>query len=126
MKTLSERIEIAAHAVRAHLPADFTPRALVILGTGLGELAETVPTIAQVPYSAIPGFAVSTVPGHVGRLVAGRIGPTPILLMQGRLHYYEGYNLDEVTFPVRVAQALGADTLLVTNAAGGLNPAFRT
>src|SRR5437764_1572932 len=110
MSDLRERIATATAAVRDQLPPDFSPRALVILGSGLGGLADGVAAVAQMPYAAIPGFPVSTVPGHVGRLVFTQIGPTPVMLMQGRLHYYEGYGLDEVTFPVRVAQALGADT----------------
>lgn len=125
MSTLSERIEAAAAALRERLPAGFTPRALVILGSGLGGMADEIPAVASVPYSEIPGFVASTAPGHAGRLVFGHSGPTPIALMQGRLHFYEGYSLEDVTFPVRVASALGADTLLVTNAAGGLNPSFR-
>jgi purine-nucleoside phosphorylase len=111
--------------LRERLPADFTPRALVILGSGLGSLADAAEPVAVIPYGEIPGFAASTAPGHAGRLVCGYVGPTPVALMQGRMHYYEGYSLEEVTFPVRVLRALGADTLVVTNAAGGLTPSFR-
>jgi purine-nucleoside phosphorylase len=125
MSTLPERIETAAAAMHERHPEGFTPRALVILGSGLGGLADETPTVASVPYGEIPGFVASTAPGHAGRLVFGHSGPTPVALMQGRLHFYEGYSLEDVTFPVRVAKALGADTLVVTNAAGGLNPSFR-
>jgi purine-nucleoside phosphorylase len=125
MSTLRERIDAAAEMLRGRLPGDFTPRALVILGSGLGGLADEIPAVATVPYSEIPGCPTSTAPGHAGRLVLGHAGPTPVAMMQGRLHFYEGYSLEDVTFLVRVAKALGADTLLVTNAAGGLNPSFR-
>jgi purine-nucleoside phosphorylase len=125
MSTLRERIDAAAEMLRGRLPGDFTPRALVILGSGLGGLADELPTVAAVPYSEIPSCPSSTAPGHAGRLVFGHAGPTPVALMQGRLHFYEGYSLEDVTFLVRVAKALGADTLVVTNAAGGLNPSFR-
>src|SRR5690349_16563471 len=112
MDTLRERIEAGAAAVRAQVPADFTPRALVILGSGLGALADAAAPVAVLPYGEIPGFAASTAPGHAGRLVLGHIGPTPVALMQGRLHYYEGYSLEEITLPVRVLRALGAETLI--------------
>ena len=125
MSTLRERIDTAAAMLRERLPADFSPRALVILGSGLGSLAEAADAVAVIPYAEIPGFVVGTTPGHAGRLVFGHIGPTPVALMQGRAHYNEGYSLEEVTFPVRVARALGADTLVVTNAAGALTPSFR-
>ncbi len=125
MSTLRERIDRATAMLREQLPGDFTPRALVILGSGLGGLADEIPAVASVPYGEIPGCVASTAPGHAGRLVFGHIGPTPVALMQGRLHFYEGYSLEDVTFPVRILQALGADMLLVTNAAGGLNPSFR-
>ena len=126
MNNLRERIDSATTALRERLPKGFTPRALVILGSGLGGLADAAdPPWPSVPYGEIPGFAVSTAPGHAGRLVFGQIGPTPVAMMQGRLHYLRRLSLEDVTFPVRVAQALGADTLLVTNAAGGLTPSFR-
>ena len=125
MSRLREQVDAAAGALRERLPDGFTPRALVILGSGLGGLADEIPAVASVPYGEIPGFVASTAPGHAGRLVFGHSGPTPVALMQGRLHFYEGYSLEDVTFPVRVAKALGADTLVVTNAAGGLNPSFR-
>jgi purine-nucleoside phosphorylase len=94
----------------------------IILGSGLGALAGEVEAVASIPYAEIPGFAQSSVVGHAGRLVAGTLEGTRVLVMQGRLHYYEGHTLQQATFPVRVIRALGAETLIVTNAAGGLNP----
>ena len=125
MNTLRERIDTAAAYLRGRLPAGFTPRALVILGSGLGGVADAVVPLLAVPYGEIPGFVASTAPGHAGRLIFGHLGPTPIAVMLGRLHFYEGYSLEDITLPVRVLRALGADTLVVTNAAGGLAPALR-
>jgi purine-nucleoside phosphorylase len=96
----------------------------LILGSGLGPLADEVDVMAAVPYAEIPGFAQSSVAGHAGRLVLGTLEGVNVAVMQGRLHYYEGHSLQQVTFPVRVLRALGAETLIVTNAAGGLNPGF--
>ncbi|MDR0766439.1 MAG: purine-nucleoside phosphorylase [Odoribacteraceae bacterium] len=101
------------------------PRVAIILGSGLGAFADDIAGRREIPYAAIPRFPVSTVAGHAGRLVAGEIEGKSVLVMQGRFHFYEGYSMQEVTFPVRVAHALGARTLLVTNAAGGVNPLFR-
>ena len=101
-----------------------TPKVGMILGTGLGGLAKQIEHQAAIPYSDIPHFPISTVQSHAGRLVCGTLSGTPIIAMEGRFHYYEGYSLQQVTFPVRVMKALGASTLLVTNAAGGINPQF--
>jgi len=101
------------------------PELGVILGSGLGAFAELVEEKVIIPYSEIPHFPVSTVEGHAGRLVFGKVNGRPIVVMQGRFHYYEGYNMQEVTFPVRVMQVLGVTGLIVTNAAGGVNTAFR-
>ena len=120
-----EGVGAATAALRARLPAGFAPRALVILGSGLGRLADEVDAVARIPYAEIPGWAASTVPGHAGRLHCGTLAGVPLLMMQGRLHYYEGYTMAQVTFPVRVARALGAEILIVTNAAGALNPEYR-
>ncbi|HKP51912.1 MAG TPA: purine-nucleoside phosphorylase [Chloroflexia bacterium] len=119
------KIVLAAHAVRKQLPEGWSPQVGVILGSGLGALAGEVEALASIPYSDIPGFAQSSVIGHVGRLVLGTLEGTRVAVMQGRLHFYEGYDLQQVAFPVRVMRALGVDTLVVTNAAGGLNPDFR-
>jgi purine-nucleoside phosphorylase len=102
------------------------PRVGLILGSGLGELADEVESPVVVPYAEIPYFPVSTVKGHSGQLVLGELCGVPIVAMRGRVHYYEGYTLREVTFPVRVINELGADALIVTNAAGGLNESYRT
>jgi purine-nucleoside phosphorylase len=102
----------------------YLPKVGIILGTGLGELATQITERQEIPYQDIPNFPVSTVEGHSGKLIVGKLGTTQVLAMQGRFHYYEGYSMKEVTFPVRVMKALGVETLLVSNAAGGMNPDF--
>lgn len=97
------------------------PELGLILGSGLGGLAEEITDPLYIPYEEIPNFPVSTVEGHVGRLVIGKLAGVPVLTMQGRFHYYEGYDMQTVTFPIRVMQSLGIKKLLVTNAAGGIN-----
>jgi purine-nucleoside phosphorylase len=101
------------------------PQTGIILGTGLGELINMIEPLVEISYSEIPHFPVSTVEFHKGKLVYGKIGETLVLTMQGRFHYYEGYSLQEVTFPVRVMKELGVKNLLVSNAAGGMNPEFK-
>lgn len=96
----------------------------MILGTGLGGLAEQITSKTVIPYAEIPHFPASTSPSHTGQLVCGELRGVPIVAMEGRFHFYEGYSMQQVTFPVRVMKALGADTLIVTNAAGGMNPHF--
>jgi purine-nucleoside phosphorylase len=115
-----EAIEAAAGAVRARFPA--TPAAALILGTGLGALGREIAVEAAIDYRDIPGFPLSTVETHAGRLLCGTLGGKPVVAMQGRFHRYEGYSLQQVTFPVRVLRALGATTLIVSNACGGMNP----
>lgn len=105
--------------------ASVTPRIAVILGSGLGELGNDVEDAVVVPYAEIPHFPVSTAPGHAGNLIFGRLGGQDVVLMQGRFHSYEGYTPQQTTFPVRVFRALGAETLVVTCATGGLNPKFQ-
>jgi purine-nucleoside phosphorylase len=100
------------------------PSTGIILGTGLGELATEITDKIEIPYESIPNFPVSTVEGHSGKLILGKLGDTHVLAMQGRFHFYEGYDMKEVTFPVRVMAALGVKTLLLSNAAGGVNPEF--
>ena len=100
------------------------PRVGLVLGSGLGRLAERVEDADVIPYDALPHFPRSTVAGHAGRLVLGCLGGRDVLVMQGRAHYYEGYSLQQVTFPVRVMQRLGIAVMVVTNAAGGLNAVF--
>jgi len=101
------------------------PSVGLILGSGFNPLADAVEDSVAIPYSKIPHFPVSTVEGHLGRLLLGQLEAQAVVVMQGRAHYYEGYSMAEITFPVRVMQMLGIETLIATNAAGGLNPAFR-
>lgn len=103
---------------------DKIPNVAIILGTGLGELANEIKDKFEIPYHEIPNFPVSTVEGHSGKLIFGKLGDTPVLAMQGRFHFYEGYNMKEVTFPVRVFQMLNIKYLFVSNAAGGMNSSF--
>jgi purine-nucleoside phosphorylase len=117
---LVDRIQAAAAVVRERTALQ--PQIGIILGTGLGGLAEEIAVEATVPYQDIPGFPLSTVESHAGRLLLGRLGNRPVVAMQGRFHRYEGYGLGEVTFPVRVMRALGARVLIVSNACGGMNP----
>jgi purine-nucleoside phosphorylase len=116
----SDAIERAASAIRARF--DMRPDAAIILGTGLGKLAVEVDAHAVIEYADIPGFPLSTVESHTGRLLCGTLGGKTVVAMQGRFHRYEGYSLQQVTFPVRVMRALGAESLIVSNACGGLNP----
>jgi len=103
---------------------DFLPEYMIILGTGLGQLAEEMDVVHSIPYNKIPHFPVSTVESHAGRLLFGELGGKRVVAMQGRFHYYEGYTMQQIAFPVRVMKALGATTLFVSNAAGGMNPHF--
>ena len=119
------RLDGAVRFLRGRLGASFRPEAAVVLGTGLGGVGDAMEGAKSIPYDAIPGFPVSTVQGHKGALLAGTLRGRRVLAMEGRFHFYEGYSLREITFPVRVFRALGARTLLLTNACGGLNPLFR-
>lgn len=101
------------------------PRAAIILGTGLGSLAEEIEERVAIPYGLIPGFVPSTSVGHKGDLVFGKLDGVPVVAMEGRFHFYEGYSLDQITLPVRVMRALGAEILVVSNAAGGMNPLMK-
>ncbi len=102
-----------------------SPKTAIILGTGLGQLASEITDKIEIPYTEIPNFPVSTVEGHSGKLIFGKLGGIDIMAMQGRFHFYEGYSMKEVTFPVRVMYELGIKTLFVSNAAGGMNPQFK-
>lgn len=117
-----QQIEEVADALRSRL--DAVPRAGLILGSGLNALAESVENARLVPFREIPHWPLSTVQGHSGQLVIGRLEGQPVFVLQGRVHYYEGYHMTQVTLPVRVMQLLKIETLIVTNAAGGINPDF--
>ncbi len=103
---------------------DFQPKIALILGSGLGDFANSIDVKATVPYSDIPDFPVSTVPGHKGQFVFGHADNVPLVIMQGRVHYYEGYPIADVVAPTRIMRLLGAEVLFLTNAAGGINPEF--
>jgi purine-nucleoside phosphorylase len=118
-----QAIEKAASYLRDKISAP--PRIGLILGSGLGVLADEIEEAVKIPYEQIPEFPVSTVEGHAGQLVYGQLEGATVVAMQGRFHYYEGYRLDQVTFPVRVMKALGVKELIVTNAAGGVNERFQ-
>ena len=119
-QSLYDRVQAAAEVVRGK--SALVPEIGIILGTGLGGLAREIAVEAEVPYAEIPGFPLSTVETHAGRLLLGRLAGRPVVAMQGRFHRYEGYDLQQVTFPVRVLHALGARMLIVSNACGGMNP----
>ena len=114
----------SARAIRARL-GDFVPKAAMILGSGLGYLGDEVESPIAIPYGDIPHFKASTAPGHKGRLVFGTLEGQPVAVMQGRMHHYEGYSYEEVSYAVRVLRLLGCDTLIVTNAAGCVNTAWK-
>ena len=101
------------------------PKTAIILGTGLGAVVDHINIEVEIPYSEIPNFPVSTVQGHRGRMIFGTLGNKYIMAMQGRFHYYEGYTMREVTFPIRVMKAIGVKTVFVSNASGGMNPEFK-
>jgi purine-nucleoside phosphorylase len=122
---LKTRIEAAANAIRAKLPGGAGITTGIVLGTGLGGVARKIENATAIPDTEIPGFAESTVASHAGQMILGTISGTPVAAMEGRFHFYEGYSLDQVTFPVRVMRALGASSLIVTNACGSLNPMHR-
>jgi purine-nucleoside phosphorylase len=122
--TLFDQILEAVAAVRRSWAG--TPKAGVILGTGLGKLAEDVTTEAVFKYDELPHFPHSTAPSHKGQLVCGTLAGVPVVLMEGRFHKYEGYTLQQVTFPVRVMKALGCEVLIVSNACGGMNPQYQS
>jgi len=119
---LFDQIQEAAAAVRSKWSA--TPKVGIILGTGLGKLTEDIAAAAVLPYETIPHMPRSTAPSHKGQLVCGTLEGQNVIAMEGRFHFYEGYTLQQVTFPVRVMKALGCDTLIVSNACGGMNPQF--
>ncbi|NQU52980.1 MAG: purine-nucleoside phosphorylase [Bacteroidetes bacterium] len=118
-----EKIKATANYIKERINA--SPEIGIILGTGLGGLVNEIEIIDSIPYIEIPNFPISTVDGHAGRLIYGKLGEKEVLAMQGRFHYYEGYSMQEVTFPVRVLKYVGISHLFVSNATGGLNPNFK-
>lgn len=122
MYPVLEQIEAIAVSIRERVTV--LPRVGMILGSGLGGLAESVTEAVVIPYTELAGWPAATVEGHAGRLVFGRLEGQPVMVMQGRAHYYEGYSMAQVTLPVRVMQRLGVEILIVTNAAGAINPDF--
>lgn len=119
---MHDEITAAAEFITARIGA--APRMALVLGSGLGTIAEELDRTVIIPYAEIPGFPRATAPGHAGRLVSGRLGSKPILVMQGRFHFYEGWPLEKLVFPVRVFRALGIERLFLTNASGGVNSSF--
>ena len=118
-----QQIDQAAEAVGNLIRIQ--PRTGIILGSGLGELADLVEGAVAIPTGEIPNWPVSTVIGHAGRLVTGKIGEQPVIVLQGRAHYYEGYSMSQITLPIRVMKRLGVENLIVTNAAGAIHPEFQ-
>ncbi|MCL2865526.1 MAG: purine-nucleoside phosphorylase [Lachnospiraceae bacterium] len=123
MSTGYERVIKAYEYVRSQ--TDFQPKIGVVLGSGLGNYAKQMEVVQEISYDEIPGFPVSTVEGHDGRFLFGYVSGTPVVLMKGRVHYYEGYSMEEVVLPIRLMALLQIQVLLLTNAAGGINPNFR-
>jgi purine-nucleoside phosphorylase len=124
MDTFITLAEIDQIVQAIHNRIDIQPRIALILGSGLGALADVVENPVVIPYGQLPNWPVSTVIGHEGRLVIGKLQGHQVIVMQGRVHYYEGYSMDQVVLPVRVMQRLGIETMIVTNAAGAINPDF--
>jgi purine-nucleoside phosphorylase len=122
-KSLRKMIEEAVEFIQSK--TEFVPKTGIILGTGLGALVEEINVVKDISYQDIPHFPISTVESHAGKLIFGNLGGKKVMAMQGRFHYYEGYDLKQVTFPVRVMKALGVTRLVVSNACGGLNPQFK-
>lgn len=118
--------EIESIVAFIRLKTKTSPKVGIILGSGLGALVHNVAIEIEIPYSTIPGFPISTVDGHAGKLIFGTIGNTQVIVMQGRFHYYEGYDMQTIVLPVKVMKQLGIEYLFVSNASGGLNPLFRT
>lgn len=118
--SLFDRVDVASQAITGIVRTP--PRVAIVLGTGLGGLVKQIENIKELPYHSIPHFPVSTVASHAGRVVTGTLNGTPLIAFDGRFHYYEGWTLEQITLPVRVAKALGAGTLFLSGAVGGMNP----
>ena len=124
MKKMLNQLQETNAFIRAKV-GQFTPEVGIVLGTGLGDFADNIEVEYAIEYKDIPNFPVSTVEGHKGRMIFGEIEGRRVVAMQGRFHYYEGYTMQQVTFPVRVMQQIGIKYLFVSNASGGINPSFR-
>lgn len=122
MQEVYEKLMRCYDSVRGEIP--FEPRAALVLGSGLGGFADEMGAEKIISYGEIGGFPISTVPGHKGRFVFGHVGAVPLVVMQGRVHYYEGYDMTDVVLPIRLMGLMGARTLILTNAAGGINASF--
>lgn len=123
MSELYDRIDAATSAIRKRW--DKTPTVGIILGTGLNQLAEDLTIDVSIPYNEVPGFLTSTAPSHKGTLTCGELAGKTVMVMEGRFHFYEGYSLQEITFPVRVMKAMGCEVLIASNACGGMNPQYQ-
>ena len=123
MEQVFEKLERCLESCRDRIP--FVPKTALVLGSGLGDYAEHFPVEGEIPYREIEGFPVSTVQGHKGRFVFAHVGEVPVVMMQGRVHYYEGYPMTDVVLPIRLMRRMGAEILFLTNAAGGVNYDFQ-
>lgn len=122
MNPIYEKLQGCLKSVREK--ADFVPKVAIVLGSGLGDYANDIEVVTEIDYSDIEGFPVSTVPGHAGKFIFGYVKGVPVVCMKGRVHYYEGYPISDVVLPTRLMKLMGADTLFLTNASGGINPSF--
>lgn len=123
MNDVYEKLQSCLKSVREK--TDFVPRVAIVLGSGLGDYADDIRVECEISYSDIEGFPVSTVPGHAGKFIFGYVDAVPVVCMKGRVHYYEGYPISDVVLPTRLMKLMGAQILFLTNASGGINPAFR-
>ena len=122
MNQMMEKLNRCVETIREK--TSFQPEVALVLGSGLGGFGELVEEALRIPYASLPGFPVSTVPGHAGQFILGYVRGVPVIVMQGRVHYYEGYPMEDVVMPIRIMGMLGAKKLILTNAAGGVNTAF--
>lgn len=122
MNPVYDKLQKCLKSVREK--TDFVPKVAIVLGSGLGDYADDIQVVSEVDYSDIEGFPVSTVPGHAGKFIFGYVKDVPVVCMKGRVHYYEGYPISDVVLPTRLMKLMGADTLFLTNASGGINPSF--
>ena len=122
MNPIYEKLQGCLKSVREK--TDFMPKVAIVLGSGLGDYANDIEVVSEIDYSDIKGFPVSTVPGHAGKFIFGYVKGVPVVCMKGRVHYYEGYPISDVVLPTRLMKLMGAETLFLTNASGGINPSF--